>query len=273
MKKIDPRVESVFAHAAAMHQSGRMRNTIYVRDKEIYILNIDSSVLLRFVLSASASPFSQPLGFNAADYESSALYEEDGKIIFEKDEGEWNVKKSCGTTELNPDQVAGIFSNFPPIKENKIILRSSIITLLDQKLSHVELSGRIGDSISIKQKNIYDGKVIDITRKKASGMGISEGDKITKSFGPLAIRTNDLIALFSFNDQLTFSFSSSEKGYCRITGRNFKMAGIIGLCRYDELGTINTPKGESHGRQVKKSRRRVKGSNQPIKKRSSRRKK
>lgn len=272
MDKIDPRVESVFAHAAAMHQSGRMRNTIYVRDKEIYILNIDSSVLLRFVLSASASPFSQPLGFNAADYESSSLYEKDGKIIFEKDEGEWNVKKSCGTTDLNPDQVADIFSNFPPIKENKILLRSSVIALLDQKLSHVELSGRIGESIRIQQKNIYDGKVIDITRKKTSGLGISEGDKITKSFGPLAIRTNDLIALFSFNDQLTFSFSSSEKGYCRITGRNFKMAGIIGLCRYDELGTINTPKEKSNGREKSKSRRRQQRPHKPAKKGQRRKK-
>lgn len=272
MKKIDPRVESVFAHAAAMHQSGRMRNTIYVRDKEVYILNIDSSVLLRFVLSASAVPFSQPLGFNAADYESSSLYEKDGKIIFEKEEGEWNVKKSCGTTELTPDQVADIFNNFSPIKENKITLRSTIISLLDQKLSHVELSGKIHDSISIKQKNIYDGKVIDITRKKATGMGISEGDKITKSFGPVAIRTNDLIALFSFNDQITFGFGSHEKGYCRITGRNFKMTGIIGLCRYDELGTIDTPKEASHGREVKKSRRRQQGSHKPTKKRSRRKK-
>ncbi len=272
MEKIDPRVESVFAHAAALHQSGRMRNTIYVKDKEIYILNIDSSVLLRFILSVSASPFSQPLGFNAADYERSSMYEKDGKIIFEKDEGEWNVKKSCGSTELIPDQVADIFSNFPPIKENKISLRSSIITLLDPKLSHVELSGKIGDSITIKQKNIYDGKVIDITRKKTSGMGISMEDSITKSFGPIAIRTNDLIALFSFNDQLTFHFSATEKGYCRITGRNFKMAGIIGLCRYDELGTINEPKEGSHGRKVKKNRRRQQGSNQPAKKRSSRKK-
>lgn len=272
MKKIDPRVESVFAHAAAMHQSGRMRNTIYVREKEVYILNIDSSVLLRFVLSASSAPFSQPLGFNAADYESSALYEKDGKIIFEKEEGEWNVKKSCGTTELNPDQVAEIFSNFPPIKENKITLRSSIISLLDQKLSHVELSGRISESITIKQKNIYDGKTIDITRKKAAGMGVSESDKITKSFGPIAIRTNDLIALFSFNDQLTFSFGSREKGYCRITGRNFKMAGIIGLCRYDELGTIDKPEEGSHGRQVKKSRRSKSRPHKSAKKRSRRKK-
>ena len=192
--------------------------------------------------------------------------------VFEKEEGEWNVKKSCGTTELSPDQVADIFSNFPPIKTNRITLRASITTILDTKLSHVELSGQVHDSINIKQKNIYDGKLIDITRKKATGMGISEKDNITEDFGPLAIRTNDLIALFSFNDQLTFSFGSGEKGYCRVTGRNFKMAGVIGLCRYDELGTIEKPKGASHGRQVKKSRRSKSGSNKPIKKRSRRKK-
>lgn len=272
MKKIDPRVESVFAHAAAMHQSGRMKNTIYVKEKEVYILNVDSSVLLRFILSASSAPFDQPLGFKADDYETSSLYEKDGKIIFEKEEGEWNIKKSCGTTELTPDHVADIFSNFPPIKTNRITLRSSITSLLDTKLSHVELSGQVHDSINIKQKNIYDGKLIDITRKKATGMGISEKDNITENFGPLAIRTNDLIALFSFNDQLTFSFGSGDKGYCRVTGRNFKMAGIIGLCRYDELGTIEKLKGERHGRQVKKSRRGKSRSHKPIKKRSVRKK-
>lgn len=271
MKKIDPRVESVFAHAAAMNQSGRMKNTIYVKDKEVYILNTDASVLLRFILSAASAPFSEPFGFNAADYESSSMYEKDGKIIFEKDEGEWNVKKSCGSTELTPDQVAGIFSKYPPIKENRILLRASVCSLLDPKLSHVELKGKIHDSITIKQKNIYDGRVIDITRKKR-GMGVSEGDKITKSFGPLAIRTNDLIALFSFNDQLTFCFGSSAEGYCRVIGRNFKMAGVIGLCRYDELGTIDKPKEDSHGRQVKKSRRSKQRPNQQTKKRSRRKK-
>lgn len=244
MEKVDTRIESIFSHAVAMDQSGRLRNTVYVKDKEVYILNSDRTVILRFILPSSASPFKNPVSFRASDYDSSTFYEKDGQIIFVTKSGDMIRKKSCSTPDLNPDEAAELFSSFSPVKINRFQIHKNIIPLLDENLSHIEFKG-IEDNLSIIQRNIYDGTVIKIEKEKESGFGVVSNDDINSDFGPLGLRTNDFLALFAFNDNLTFSFpEGSQFGFCRVMGRNFKMSGIIALCLYDEMGTIETVKSE-----------------------------
>lgn len=240
MQKVDTRIESIFSHAVAMDQSGRLRNTIYVKDKEVYILNSDRTVMLRFILPSSASPFKNPISFRASDYDSSTFYEKDGKITFVTKSGDMIREKTCSTPELNPDEVTELFSSFSPVKNNKFQIHKNIIPLLDENLSHIEFKG-IDGNLSIIQRNIYDGTVIEIEKEKESGFGVVSNDDVNSDFGPLGLRTPDFLALFAFNDTLTFSFpEGSQFGFCRVMGRNFKMSGVIALCLYDEMGMIET---------------------------------
>lgn len=240
MQRVDTRIESIFSHAVAMDQSGRLRNTIYVKNKEVYILNSDRTVMLRFILPSSASPFKNPVSFRASDYDSNTFYEEDGKIVFVSKSGDMVRKKSCSTPDLDPDGAAELFSGFSPVKNNRFQIHKNIIPLLDENLSHIEFKGTEGD-LSVVQRNIYDGTVIEIEKEKESGFGVVSNDDINSDFGPLGLRTPDFLALFAFNDSLTFSFpEGSQFGFCRVVGRNFKMSGIIALCLYDEMGTIET---------------------------------
>ena len=238
--KIDSRIEMIFSHAVAMDQSGRLRNTIYIENKNVYVVNSDNTVLLKFTLPSSANPFKNPISFKASDYDSNMFYEKNNKIVFETKFDDLTKKKSCGTPYLTPNKIIEIYHDFSPLKLNKVHLNKNIISLLDENLSHIEISSK-NKQLKIIQRNIYDGTIIEIT-KNEKGFGISE-DKIKTNFGPVGLRTNDFIALFSFNENLTFSFSKNKnKGYCRVLGRNFKMSGIISLCLYDELGTITDSK-------------------------------
>lgn len=244
MQKVDNRIESIFSHAVAMDQAGRLRNTIYIQNKEVYILNSDRTVMLRFILPAAAAPFKNPVSFRASDYDSSTFYEENGKIIFVAKSGDMVRKKSCSTPDLDPSEAAELFAKFKPVKKNRFQIHKNIIPLLDENLSHIEFVGTDGQ-LMIIQRNIYDGTVINIEREKASGFGVTSNDDINSDFGPLGLRTNDFLALFAFNDQITFSFPDGIKsGFCRVMGRNFKMSGIVALCIYDELGSIETVEEE-----------------------------
>ena len=71
--KITDLVEQIFAHAVALDQSGGLRNTIYAIGSEIYILNYDHTVLLRFRLRRSEACFETPVSFRANDYDSNGF--------------------------------------------------------------------------------------------------------------------------------------------------------------------------------------------------------
>lgn len=255
MAKIDSRIEAIFAHAAALDQSGRLRNTIYIKEKDVYILNKDHSVLLHFLIPSSVSPFHSPISFNASDYDSSSFQEENGKVVFVQNSNGMIRKKICSVPGYTPDDIETIFKNNKPLKEAKTILTKDIIGLLDENLSHIEMkSDKKEGSVVVIQRNIYDGTVIEIRREKQKGFGTIQNDFFDKDFGPVGMRTNDFIALFAFNDQVTFTFGEKEK-YCRVKGINFKMTGIIGLCAYDELGKISYLEEVEDGGQKQKGRR------------------
>ena len=253
--KITGHIEQIFAQAVALEQSGGLRNTIYAIDREIYILSFDHSFLLRFGLKKTESPFSSPISFRANDYDSEEFYEEDGKIIFVTEKAGFTRKKSCGTPDISPESVQQVFMDFQGEPGQMVELHRDLLSLLDPELSHVEFSGTKKGGLSIVQRNIYSGGIIEITRTPSEGF-ISSSDPIVRDFGPIAIKTGDLNAAFAFQDVLEFDFPDSEdREFIRISSTDKirrDTMGIIGCCIYDEIIEM---KEASHGRKKQEVRR------------------
>lgn len=264
MNKISDRIEGIFAHAVAMEQSGRLKSTIYCLENEIFILNSDNTVLLRFLLRKTETPFKHPVSFRANDYDSRSFYEEDGKIIFVTENENFTRTKSCSTPGDTPEDIKTLFGNYEKLTDNKIVLNREILSLLDDSLSHVEISAPAKD-LSIVQRNIYSGSVITVKRKKGEGLGmLANADGITDEFGPIGLRTDDFAALFTFVDNISFAFPSGDTDYCYIRSMDQKLAmeGIIATCVYDELGGVEVSrKGGSNGREKQEVGRRQRPSN------------
>lgn len=244
MSKVSSRVEDIFAHAVAMDQAGKLRNTIYTIESEVYIINQDNTVMLRFPLRDSEQSFKEPISFRANDYDSRAFHEEGGKIVFTTEADGWKRTKTCGTPDATPEEVRAMFKKFKPVKTNKVMLHKSICGLLEENLSHVEISAEDGE-LSIIQRNIYSGAVIELTRAEAGGLGVASGDEMDSDFGPLGLRTPDFMALFAFNDHLQWTFPPEGKAdYCCVQSRDpkMKMQGVVACCVYDELGQIGEVK-------------------------------
>jgi len=244
--------EAIFTHAIALHQSGRLKNTIHCKDDKIYVLNSDKTVLLRFTLP-SREKFTQPISFDANDYDSSNFEIRDNRIVFLQKEKEYSREKIC----IMPDGIS--FKELDDIFEaheskkftNHVHLHESIIRLLGDGLSHLEIFADEG-SLNILQRDIYTGNLIKIHKRKTSKLSVIDEDKLT-SFNPIGIRTNDFIALYTFNDKIKFSFLA--KNFCMVTAPKLNMTGILAGCVYDELGVIEpTLKGDSDGRKKQEVR-------------------
>lgn len=240
MNKISDRIEGIFAHAVAMEQSGRLKSTIYCIENEIFILNSDNTVLLRFLLRKTETPFKHPVSFRANDYDSRSFYEEDGKIIFQTENENYVRTKSCSTPGDTPADIKALFEGYDKLTTNKIALNRDILSLLDDSLSHVEVSAPAKE-LTIVQRNIYSGAIISVKRKKGEGFGsLATVDDISTTFGPIGLRTNDFGALFTFADNLTLSFPTGGIDYCYVRSIDPKLAmeGVIAMCVYDELGGV-----------------------------------
>lgn len=244
--KIDARIETIFAHAAALDQSGRLRSTIQVNKRYIYILNTDKTVLMRFALPASAPYFASKVTFNANDYDSVEFDQEGDQVNFTQRGSEYIRTKSCGIPD-QPD-MEEIFACFDLPEDNKLVLTKELTTFLNPSLSHTEFRIENREPIII-QRNIYDGTMIKIIRRECGGFNVGPVDEIGDSeFGPIGVRTNDFLALFTFNDLIEMHFGSGLS-YCRVRGRNFRMDCVIAFCLYDEMGTTTLSKGdEDNGR-------------------------
>ena len=114
-------------------------------------------------------------------------------------------------------------------------LDSGIVPLLDESLSHVEVSSR-GKRLVVVQRNIYSGAVSSITKQ---AKGLLSGQQ-PPPFDPIGIRTNDLLALFQFCGALKF-YRPSEGDYFGIEGIGGKtpMRAILSHCLYDEIADVS----------------------------------
>jgi hypothetical protein len=232
MHKVNKRVEDIFAHAAALQQNGRMRNTIYCRKKYIYILNQDDTILLKFRLRASEVTFAHPISFHANDYDSNQFYEKDGYIHFVTENETHQRIKRCGVPAQSPSQIHHKFQQLKPSTENAIEIGDSLLGFLDESLTHIEFSVVKG-VLKIVQRNIYTGSIITIQEKSGQNNLVQTSSHL-KDFAPIAIRTKDFFALFSFTNVVSFCFGSD---YIWVENKNHKTpyVGVVGLCKYNEL--------------------------------------
>jgi hypothetical protein len=235
--KITGQIEQIFAHAVALDQNGNLKNSIYVTGKEIYIMNFDYTVMMRFKLRDTESPFSSPISFKANDYDSNEFQEEDGKIVFITSIAGYERKKICGTAEVTPEEAKLIFKPFIKDRKEKetLVLNKSLLSLLHEGLSHIEFSGKAGESLNMIQRNIYSGGVINIS-EKSDGLF---SNTLKNDFGPIGIRTKDFIALFSFQDTLKFIFPNETKEdfmlVKSVDKKKRDMTAVVSCCLYDEL--------------------------------------
>jgi hypothetical protein len=135
----------------------------------------------------------------------------------------------------------------------EITLNKSVLTLLDADLSHIEFSGEKGGTITMVQRNICSGGIVEIKEKSGDSFFKNE---LKNAFGPLGIKTNDFASLFTFQDTLKFEFPSRGKEDFVIIRSVQKekrdMVGIIACCLYDEIIKIQEV---NNGRQEQKIRR------------------
>jgi len=235
--KISNLVEQIFSQAVALNQSGGLKNTIYAIGKEIFILNYDHTVLLKFRLRSSETAFPSPISFKADDYDSNEFEEKEGRIIFHSENEGYSRKKICGTSDLTPEQIKELWSEYELEEEREVIqVSKSILNLLDDNLSHIEFVGEKGGKLKLIQRNIYSGGIIEVEEKEKGGFF----DQSLKSdFGPVAMKTGDFQALFVFEDSLNFCFPTrGREDYIYVksvneTKRNMK--AIIACCLYDEI--------------------------------------
>ena len=229
--------ETVFSHAVALTQAGRLKNTIYCGGSEIFIFNQDKTVLLNFTLPSREPGIKGEVAFVANDYDSSRFKEENGQIIFTSSEGEYVRTKTCKAPEKKFSDIQGLYEAYLKKDSHYVDARfeKSVVSLMDESLSHIEMSVQ-GGIPKIVQRDIYTGSTIEITpRPSALGLSFAAGDE---NISPVGIRTNDFVALFTFCNFITFSLSKAEK-FAFITGDRFEMQGVISLCEYDELGELS----------------------------------
>ena len=262
--KINNHVEQIFAHAVALNQSGGLRNTIYGIGDEVFILNYDHTVLLRFKLRASEVKFDQPISFHANDYDSNVFEEKNGRIIFHSENQAFTRKKISGTSDTTPEEVKNLFERYAEDEEREgqtVTVSKDLMEMLESNLSHVEFSGEAGGNLKIVQRNIYSGGIIEV-EKKGEGMF---AESLENDFGPVAIKTDDLNALFAFDEKsYRFSFPHGEnQDFIRIDSvdkRKRDIVGIVACSLYDEVINIRESKPQKeeaqNGRKKQKVRRR-----------------
>ena len=232
---------NVFKHAVALEQSGKMKSVIACKGNMIYILNFDKTILMKFELSRGEG-FKSEVCFNADDYDSDSFKEDGGKIIFAiKGEGNYDREKICKAPGIGFKRMEEMFNQFFGKGEETIAVISftgNDLKLLDESLSHVEFISE-GLKPVILQRDIFAGSVIKLEKKEFAGFKDEiDPDEIAEDYGPVGMRTNDLFALFAFNDIVSLFFLPSTYGYFIVEGKEYKMKAIVAKCLYDDLGKI-----------------------------------
>lgn len=228
--KINKRVEAVFAYAVAMDNRG-LRNTIHCVGKNVYIVNSDHSMILRFPLRQSEVIFSKPISFNANDYDSQTFEEVDGKIVFQTSTANYERKKICGIADTYSIQdLRKLYHNHLNAETSfQFSLSKDVCPLLDEDLSHTEISVEKGKLV-LRQRNVYSGNIIEVTPLEK---GLFTTQSLPESFGPVGLKTKDFLSLFTFYDSLDFFPAGDFLIVKEVRKRDFD--GVLAFCKYDEI--------------------------------------
>jgi len=237
---IDATTERVFSQAVALAQQGRMKSSIHVGFHEVYILNMDNTILIQ---NKILQEFDLPFSFYANDYESKHLrLDRENHVIFLSNSGGYKRKKTVPAPKMDFGQISRDWMGYPDIKKDySITLSDSAISLLDDNLSHVEFHKIESDSIVMVQKDIYSGARIEI-QELSSGFKIELGNQ-NFELNPIGIRTVDLKALYLFDSTYTFYFQPGQN-YVYLEGSGGNIKVILATCLYDEISYLAKVKGD-----------------------------
>ena len=228
-------LEDIFAHAVALDSNTRLKNEIHCREKHVYVINYDRTVMLRF---DSPKTFKEPVSFYANDYDSPHFRREGDRIVFERKsaKGAFSRKRTCRMPDM---EVVDLFDRFcnpedkmPPLVAD---VSDEVLTELDKDLGHIEFVPN-GTSPRFIQKDLFSTSSIEVDPVKTGGLNLFEDDVESTEFDPIAVRTNDFFALFTFCSRIKWYLN--PKGYFIVTGNAFGLVGIVAGCIYDEVGKI-----------------------------------
>jgi len=226
---IEGKTELIFAQAVSLSQSGKMKSTIHAGKKSIFIINMDSTILLFF---KSHQEFSDPFSFFANDYESNNIIVRDGKIVFITKKGEIRREKVCPAPKEIWEEIRKYWKDHKPEEKIFFKITSDVIPFLDDELSHVEIGKEEKKTIFLVQRDIYSGSKVEISFEK-EGFDLEEDVEIPV-FG---LRTGDFKTLFNFEPYITF-YPQTGKNWIYFCGSTGRFQGIIATCLYDELGYV-----------------------------------
>jgi hypothetical protein len=237
---INDEVEAMFSHAVRLAQNGMMKSTIHAEGRDVFILNMDSTILLHFRAPEEQEPFEPPFNLFANDYESR-LYavSETGNVIFKTAmKGmEYIRQKECPRPKTTFSGVKAIWENYKPDLTHHVNLEKKIIRHLNKEVSHVELSKAKGEGLVMVQRDIYSGNRITVKDPRTAEdikLVATGGDF---AFGPLGVRMVDLLALFTFTKVLTLYFQPDQHWLC-FADREQGLTGILSTGSYDESGYL-----------------------------------
>lgn len=230
--KIDIVTELIFSQAVSLSQNGKMKSIIHCGEEEIFIQNMDNTILLRF---QSPQKFVESFSFYANDYESSLMEVKERKIAFVSTSGSWKKIKTCAAPKTTRAEILKVWKDHKPNKEYPFHLNKEICSFLEENLSHIEIEKRRG-KLKLVQRDIYSGSRIEIQANDAKEF-LLDMNETKFSFDPIGIRTVDFMALFSLVDSMVFYFQP-EKNWLYFESQETIMDGILSTCLYDELGYI-----------------------------------
>lgn len=229
--KVNSRIESIFSYAVAMDNRG-LRNTIHCIGANIFIVNFDHSMILRFLLRKSEVAFASAVSFNANDYDSPEFEVSNGKIIFKLAEGRYERRKICSPAGYNAQDIRRLYHKYILVSKDYDLLfylSRDCCSLLDEQLSHTEISVEKG-RLTLRQRNIYTGTIIEVTPRSA---GLIEEVKLPESFGAVGVKTKDFMSLFTLYDSLAFTPAGDFMLVRDYRKKDFD--GLIAFCKYDEI--------------------------------------
>jgi len=216
-----------------------MKNTILCKGRDVFIINFDKTILLSFLIKSGIEEFKDEIVFDANDYDSNIFAAEGDQIVFTIVQDGYLRKKKCGTNKaLDFETISTLYYKMAQKKKKAtsyFVLRREVMGLLQDDLSHVEISNNKGE-LKITQRDIFSGTIIEIENYK-TGLDLVDTGKLAP-FEPMGIRTVDLDALFEKDRELVFHFIPNLN-YFIVEGKTTNMTGILSWALYDELGRIN----------------------------------
>ena len=268
---VNKRIEGIFAQAVAMDNRG-IKNMIHCIGDNIYVVNFDYSMILRFSLRQSEARFEVPISFNANEYDSPQFTFEitpDGsKIVFRTMEKEFTRRKICYTKSVSPnaEDIDKLYQELKKKAEQSqylFYLSADCVPLLEEDLSHVEISVE-NSSLILRQRNIYTGTIVEV---ESNEKGFFTVNRLPKEMPPIALKTKDFISLF--NIQKSLAFIPTEDFLAVKDPQKDDFDGVLALCKYDMIIDLYNKKGgEEDGRKEQETRTSQQEADRPLVKRT-----